>query len=66
MVDVCCGSSKLILFDIKQVVVDFNLKKKTFSFIDKNELIKSFETEIKDTTKFLGEFIIISGALYNQ
>jgi len=36
MVHACCGSSKILLYDLQQVIVDFNLDNKKFFYIDYN------------------------------
>jgi len=34
MVHAVCGASKILLYDCSQVIVDFDLDNKTFSYID--------------------------------
>ena len=34
MVHACGGSVKILLYDTEQVIVDFDLNAKTFSFVD--------------------------------
>jgi len=71
-VHACCGSSKILLYSdkpkIDQVIVDFDLEKATFSFIDKQDMIKSLGIKArseKAVADYLVDLFILSGALFN-
>lgn len=72
VVHACCGSSKILLYSDKpcvdQVIVDFDLDKATFSFIDKQEMIKCLGIKArseKAAAQYLVDLFILSGALFN-
>jgi nitrous oxide reductase len=72
VVHACCGSSKILLYSDKpkvdQVIVDFDLDKATFSFIDKQEMIKSLGIKPRNdqaVADYLVDLFILSGALFN-
>ena len=54
---------------IDQVIVDFDLDKATFSFIDKQEMIRALGIKPRNersTADYLIDFFVLSGALFNQ
>ncbi|CDW83047.1 UNKNOWN [Stylonychia lemnae] len=61
LVHACAGSSKILLYDCEQVIVDFDFEKKTFSYIDKivsnhfrndfiQEMFKTLDIHVKEHT----------------
>ncbi len=61
MVHACCGSSKILLYDCEQVIVDFDLDKKTFSFIDYKEMISALDIHTSNsvTTPYMVDLFIL-------
>ena len=59
MVNVVIGSPKLLVFkDIDQAIVDFDLQKDTFNFIDKEDL--------KVKRDVLLDYMVASGFMFNK
>jgi hypothetical protein len=53
---------------IDQVIVDFDLDRGTFSFIDKQEMVKALGIKPRSEralADYLIDFFVLSGALFN-
>jgi hypothetical protein len=53
---------------IEQVIVDFDLEKGTFSFIDKQEMVKALGIKPRSERAlpdYLIDLFVLSGALFN-
>eukprot|EP00347_Sterkiella_histriomuscorum_P006973 403350735 len=64
-----CGSPKIFLYECEQVIVDFDLQKKTFSFIDRDEMFNCLGMAVQEPQQqlsYLVDLFILCGALYNR
>jgi hypothetical protein len=60
MVNACCGSSKILLYDCDQVIVDFDFEQNTFSFIDSKELLRSLSIDqAVNPNHYLVDFFVL-------
>jgi len=66
LVHVVFGSAQLLAFEpLNQAIVNFDLDKNTFSFIDREDL-KVAGKNVTDKISKLADFLILSGSVYNK
>jgi hypothetical protein len=63
----CCGSAKLLMYSekpkIDQVIIDFDLVNGTFSFLDKQDMLKTLGMKPKfnsTLSDYLTDFFILA------